>query len=323
MDGAVASLPHASPQSTCEFRFYEELGDFLAPERRKRSFLHAFDGTPSVKDRIESLGVPHTEVDLILVDGEPVPFSHRLNGGERVAVYPMFERFELGQANRLRPTPLREPRFVLDVHLGRLASYLRLLGFDTLYRNDYEDDELLRISRDQHRILLSRDTGLLKRSAVTHGAFLHETDPRRQLREVLDRFQLDTRIAPFTRCARCNGSVEAIGTMPDEHDPDRTPPEERDPSPGGRERRDPDTGEPERRDPGRAPPERDPGTPPAIRDPARPKPEKHGRLSGVPSGVLAEHAGALSRCADCGQVYWPGSHLVRLQQRLAEVGVSI
>jgi len=317
---AVANVLHASPQSTCEFRFYEELGDFLAPERRRRSFVHTFDGTPSVKDRIESLGVPHTEVDLILVDGEPVPFSHRLTGGERVAVYPMFECFELGKANHLRPTPLREPRFVLDVHLGRLASYLRLLGFDTLYRNDYEDDELLRISRAQHRILLSRDTGLLKRAAVTHGAFLHATDPRRQLREVLDRFQLDARIAPFTRCARCNGAVEAIGAMPREHDPDRDPPEERDPSPGERERRDPGSGEPERRDPGHAPAERDPGTPPHIRDPAPPRPEKRSHAPNlVPSGVLADR---LSRCSDCGQLYWPGSHLGRLRQRLAEVGVS-
>jgi len=320
----VASQLHASPQSTCEFRFYEELGDFLAPARRKCSFLHAFDGTPSVKDRIESLGVPHTEVDLILVDGQPVPFSHRLLGGERVAVYPMFERFELGPANRLRPAPLREPRFVLDVHLGRLASYLRLLGFDTLYRNDYVDDELERISRAEHRILLSRDTGLLKRSTVTHGAFLHATDPRRQLREVLDRFQLDARIRPFTRCARCNGSVEAISAMPEEHHPDREPPKERDPTPEEPERRDPDRGEPERRDPGHAPPSRDPGTPPEIRDPGRQKPEKHGRMSNaVPSNVLAGHAGALSRCNDCGQIYWPGSHLMRLRQRLGEVGVSI
>jgi len=320
----VASLLHRSPQSTCEFRFYEELGDFLAPERRKRSFLHAFDGTPSVKDRIESLGVPHTEVDLILVDGEPVPFSHRLCGGERVAVYPMFERFELGEANHLRPTPLREPRFVLDVHLGRLASYLRLLGFDTLYRNDYDDDELQAISRDEHRILLTRDTGLLKRSAITHGAFLHQTDPRRQLREVLDRFQLDARIAPFSRCARCNGTVESLAAMPDEHDPDREPPKERDPSPGEPGRRDPDPGEPARRDPGHAPPERDPATPPEIRDPSRRKPEKHGSaMSAVPSNVLAGHADALSRCRDCGQIYWPGSHLGRLRQRLAEVGVAI
>jgi len=317
----VASQLHASPQSTCEFRFYEELGDFLAPARRKRSFLHAFDGTPSVKDRIESLGVPHTEVDLILVDGQPVPFSHRLLGGERVAVYPMFERFELGPANRLRPAPLREPRFVLDVHLGRLASYLRLLGFDTLYRNDYEDDELERISRAEHRILLSRDTGLLKRSTVTHGAFLHATDPRRQLREVLDRFQLDARIRPFTRCARCNGSVDAISAMPEEHHPDREPPKERDPTPEEPERRDPDRGEPERRDPGHAPPARDPGASPQIRDPARQKPEKQARVSNiVPSNVLT---GTLSRCNDCGQIYWPGSHLARLRLRLAEVGVSI
>src|ERR1700741_1063698 len=198
----------------CEFRFYEELGDFLPPERRKRSFIHWFHGTPAVKDRIEALGVPHTEVDLILVDGLPVGFMHKLLGGERVAVYPMFECFELGTFPRLRPQPLRELRFVLDVHLGRLAAYLRLLGFDCLYRNDYGDEELLSISRDQRRILLSRDTGLLKRAALTHGAFLHATDPRRQLREVCDRFQLDARIAPFARCARSNGVVEPMRDGP-------------------------------------------------------------------------------------------------------------
>ncbi len=310
----MASLLRQCTQPSCEFRFYEELGDFLPPERRKCSFVHAFDGTPSVKDRIESLGVPHTEVDLILVDDEPVPFSRRLTGGERVAVYPMFERFELGEANRLRPTPLREPRFVLDVHLGRLASYLRLLGFDTLYRNDYDDEELLAISRAQRRILLSRDIGLLKRSALTHGAFLHATDPRRQLREVCDRFQLDARIAPFSRCARCNGKVGPLGAAPDEHDPDRD-------QPG---KRDPDAGEPERRDPERAPAERDPGKPPDVRDPEPQKPEKLGRtLRAIPANVLDEHADALSQCGDCGQLYWPGSHLIRLRQRLAEVGVPI
>lgn len=250
----------ARAQRHCEFRFYEELGDFLPPERRKRSFIHAFDGTPAVKDRIEALGVPHTEVDLILVDGMPVGFSHKLRGGERVAVYPMFECFELGALPRLRPRPLREPRFVLDVHLGRLASYLRLLGFDCLYRNDYDDEELLALSRTQHRILLSRDTGLLKRAALTHGAFLHATDPRRQLREVCDRFQLDARIAPFTRCARCNGMVEALGRE---------------------------------------------------------------ATVKLPATVVAANGGKFSRCSACGQLYWPGSHLTRLRQRLAEVGVSI
>jgi hypothetical protein len=197
-------------QRQCEFRFYEELNDFLAPPLRRRSFVHVFDDTPAVKDRIESLGVPHTEVDLILVDGEPVPFTRRLHGGERIAVYPVFECFDVSGLAALRPHPLREPRFVLDVHLGRLASYLRLLGFDTLYRNDYEDDELIAISHREHRTVLTRDTALLKRAEVTHGAFVHATEPRRQLREVLGRFQLESRIAPFTRCARCNAQVERI-----------------------------------------------------------------------------------------------------------------
>jgi uncharacterized protein with PIN domain len=203
---------------------------------------------------------------------------------------------------------------VLDVHLGRLASYLRLLGFDTLYRNDCDDAELMTISQTQRRILLSRDIGLLKRSAITHGAFLHATDPRRQLREVCDRFQLDARISPFSRCARCNGKVELLGAAPGRHDPDRERPGKRDPEPG----------EPERRDPGRAVPERDPGQPPDVRDPRRPEPERHGAaLRAIPPNVLNDHADALSRCRDCGQLYWPGSHLTRLRQRLAEVGVRI
>lgn len=209
------------PRHHCEFRFYEELNDFLAPALRRRTFPHAFDGTPSVKDRIESLGVPHTEVDLILVDGVSVGFGHRVRGGERVAVYPVFERFDLTGVTRLRPLPLREPRFVADVHLGRLAGYLRLLGFDCRYRNDFGDDELLEISRAERRTVLTRDVGLLEHACLTHGAFVHQTDPRRQLREVLDRFDLWSRISPLTRCARCNSPLErvpraaALGRVPD------------------------------------------------------------------------------------------------------------
>src|SRR6185295_16190838 len=107
--------------SRAEFRFYEELNDFLAPALRKRSFGYTFNGTPSVKDAIEAIGVPHTEVDLVLVDGESVDFTRRLTGGERVAVYPVFERLDIATATRLRARPLRQTRFILDVHLGRLA----------------------------------------------------------------------------------------------------------------------------------------------------------------------------------------------------------
>ncbi|MFF0817950.1 Mut7-C RNAse domain-containing protein [Rhodococcus sp. NPDC003318] len=194
----------------CEFRFYEELNDFLAPGRRKRTFRHDFDGTPSVKDRIEALGVPHTEVDLILVDGDPVGFDRLLRGGERVAVYPVFERFDLTGVTRVRPRPLRDPRFVADVHLGRLAGYLRLLGFDCRYRNDADDDHLVVVSQSEARILLTRDVGLLRRAAVTRGAFVHATDPRLQVREVLDRFDLHGRIRSLARCARCNGVLDPV-----------------------------------------------------------------------------------------------------------------
>ncbi len=193
----------------CEFRFYEELNDFLPPARRKRSFTHTFAGTPSVKDQIQALGVPHTEIDLILVDGVSVGFDHRLRGGERIAVYPMFERFDIGGVTRLRVEPLREPRFVLDVHLGKLARYLRILGFDTRYRNDFADAEIVRIAAAERRIVLTRDLGILKHNAVSHGAFLRATDPRRQLEEVLERFDLWRRVRLFGRCSHCNGVLAA------------------------------------------------------------------------------------------------------------------
>lgn len=192
------------------FRFYAELNDFLAPERRHRSFEHAFDGTPAVKDRIESLGVPHTEVDLVLVDGESVDFAHRLRGGEQVSVYPVFEAFDVGDLTRLRPAPLREPRFILDVHLGRLAGDLRVLGFDTLYGNDFSDAHIIETALADHRIILTRDTGILKDGRVTHGRYVHHTDPVAQLREVIDRFQLERAIRPFSRCMKCNGPIESI-----------------------------------------------------------------------------------------------------------------
>src|SRR5262249_31383318 len=151
------------------FRFYAELNDFLPPGRRGVTFTYSFEGSPSIKDLIEALGVPHTEVDLILVNGESVDFAYRVREGDRISVYPVFESLDITPLLRVRPRPLRETRFVLDTHLGRLAAYLRLLGFDTLYRNDAGDDELARISSGEGRILLTRDRGLLKRSQVTHG----------------------------------------------------------------------------------------------------------------------------------------------------------
>ncbi len=209
---------------TAQFRFYAELNDFLPPECRWVSVVHRFEGQPSIKDSIEALGVPHTEVDLIIVNGVSVDFFHRLQDGDQISVYPVFESIDIAPLLQVRPEPLREVRFVLDTHLGRLAGYLRMMGFDTLYRNDFVDEELARISSHQSRILLTKDRGLLKRSEVTHGYYVRETHPRGQLVEVLRRFDLAGSVAPFERCMRCNGS---LSTVRKEDVIDRLPPKTR------------------------------------------------------------------------------------------------
>jgi len=164
-----------------------------------------------VKDAIESLGVPHTEIDLILVDGVSVGFDRRLRGGERVAVYPEFERFDITPIHRLRPAPLREPRFVADIHLGTLARYLRLLGFDTRYGNELVDDaELAELTSREKRVLLTRDVGLLKRKVVERGQWLRSRDPEQQVEEVVAALHLQRAITPFTRCMACNGVLAAV-----------------------------------------------------------------------------------------------------------------
>ena len=193
-----------------EFRFYEEPNDYLSASRRKRSFTHTFAGAPAIKDIIEALGAPHTEIDLIIVDGRSVRFSHRLRGGERVAVYPMFERFDIRPLHKLRPRPLRRTRFVADVHLGRLARYLRLLGFDTLYSRKLDDRSLVAISVRERRILLTRDVGLLKHRMLTRGYWVRTTDSDRQVEQIVHAFSLKKDLRPFTRCMSCNALLRLV-----------------------------------------------------------------------------------------------------------------
>jgi uncharacterized protein with PIN domain len=198
-------------------RFYAELNDFLLDNRKHKRFEIALNRRTSVKDLIESLGVPHTEVEIILANGRSVDFSYIVKTRDDLSVYPMFESVDVTPLLKLRQTPLRETRFVLDCHLGRLARYLRQFGFDTLYRNDYTDDELAETAAREHRILLTRDRTLLKRSIITHGYFIRECDPRKQLDEVIRRFDLKSQITPFGRCTRCNGLVERVDKATIEH----------------------------------------------------------------------------------------------------------
>lgn len=197
---------------TVELRFYEELNDFLPAARRKCAFTVEVDRARSVKDAIESAGVPHTEVDLVIVDGASVGFGHLLRGGERVAVYPMFESLDVTPLVRLRPRALRDPRFVADTHLGKLARHLRMAGFDTLYGNGWDDDRIVAISLAERRTILTRDLGMLRRREVERGCFVRAVESEAQLAEVVAALQLEGLLAPFTRCRECNAPLEDVAS---------------------------------------------------------------------------------------------------------------
>jgi uncharacterized protein with PIN domain len=193
------------------FRFYAELNDFVAPEKRQRTVVYPFQGPVSVKHMIEAAGIPHTEVELVLASGESVGFDYLVQDGDRISVYPAFATIDVFPITQLRP-PVPTPHgFILDNHLGQLARYLRLLGFDALYFNDEADDpELAKIAHDEGRILLTRDRGLLKRGLVTFGYCLRTKDSKEQLTAVLHRYQLHDQINPWSRCLRCNGMLQPV-----------------------------------------------------------------------------------------------------------------
>lgn len=159
---------------------------------------------------IEALGVPHTEVELVLVNGESAGFDRLLADGDRVAVYPRFEAFDVTPLLRLRREPLRVTRFVADAHLGGLAHLLRMTGFDTLYDNRFDDGEIERLAQTQGRIVLTRDRELLKRRSIDHGCYVRALHTEPQLREVFERLDLARSARPFTRCLSCNAPLRPV-----------------------------------------------------------------------------------------------------------------
>lgn len=192
------------------FRFYEELNDFLPHNKRKKRFQHFFIDRTSIKDMIESLGVPHTEIDLILVNGTSVNFSYLVNDGDDISVYPIFESLDISNIQHLRAKPLRKPKFILDVHLGSLAKYMRMVGLDTLYRNNYCDEEIVKISLADRRTIITRDKGILKRADVTHSYWIRSTKTTEQFIEVIKRFDLHNYLKEFSRCLICNTVLKKI-----------------------------------------------------------------------------------------------------------------
>lgn len=189
------------------FHFYGSLNYFLPRQQRRKPVVRSFNWRGSVKDMVESLNVPHPEIDLLVVNGASVDFDAIVQNDDDIHVYPMGHTCRVAPRVTLRPPLRSKPRFVLDTHLGRLAAYLRMAGFDTLYRNDYLDEELAQIAFDEGRVLLTRDVGLLKRSLVTHGYFVRETNPQQRLIEIMRRYDLARYTSPFARCTRCNGEL--------------------------------------------------------------------------------------------------------------------
>jgi len=188
-------------------RFYEELNDFLRPDIRKNDLDFSFYVPPTVKDVIESFGVPHVEVDLILINGESAGFETRVRNGDRISVYPTFERLDISAIAQLRAMPLRRPAFVADVHLRKLARWMRQLGLDVAHDPSASDRELIRKSLDENRILLTRDRALLRHGILTHGYWVRAIHPREQVVEILRRLNLGDQVHPFTRCTICNSRL--------------------------------------------------------------------------------------------------------------------
>jgi len=202
-------------------RCYAELNDFLPRRHRQRDLIARFVPPVPVRHLIANAGVPPAAVELVLLNGVSVGFDARVEDGDRISIYPVFESFDVSGLLRVRGTPLRQVHFVADAHLGRLARYLRMLGFDTLFDNDFGDNELARLSREEGRILLTRDRGLLMRRGITHACYLPQLPPREQLVWVVERLQLTGLLRPFSRCTACNGDLvtaavgDVVGSVPD------------------------------------------------------------------------------------------------------------
>lgn len=178
---------------------FGNLVDFLPIRDRKQWVSVSFQGCQTLKHLIESVGVPHPEIGAVEVDDHPAGLDDFGLAGSRVRVFP-FQPAD----RRLRPEDLA---FILDGHLGKLASYLRILGFDTRYHPDSSDEVLAATSAGEQRILLTRDRGLLKRRAVVFGYCIRHDDVRRQLQEVVARYNLQKEIILLSRCPRCNGRL--------------------------------------------------------------------------------------------------------------------
>jgi uncharacterized protein with PIN domain len=190
--------------------FLDELKDLLPEGDWTQELTIPSKGDQSIKHIIESLGIPHTEVGLLIVNEQSAEFDYLLQSGDVVNVYPAGPQLDRLSGLFIDGKLTLEPRFILDNHLGKLAAYLRMFGFDAAYRNDFQDDELAKVAVNSNRILLTRDRQLLMRKIIRYGYLIRSLDPEYQMLEIFHRFDLTDQTAPFHRCLRCNSPLKSI-----------------------------------------------------------------------------------------------------------------
>jgi uncharacterized protein len=188
-------------------RFHGDLNVFLRSKSGDAVIERRLAEKTSIKDVIESCGVPHSEVDVILVDEQTVGFDHTVANDAKVGVFPVDNPGTDRTEKRLQSVGVN--RFVADGHLGALTRNLRLLGFDVAYEQNADDRQLLEVMTRENRALLTRDRRLLMHGIVQHGYCPRSQNADEQTIEVIRRFNLSELIVPFTRCLRCNAPLEA------------------------------------------------------------------------------------------------------------------
>jgi uncharacterized protein with PIN domain len=247
--------------ATVTFIFYDYLQQLLKKKLRAVSTLvHHFDRRASIKDVIESLGIPHPVIGSLTVNGSEAGFDQILFDTDTVEATPLTAPVNPFIPTILRPVPLEKITFIVDVNAGKLALFLRMLGFDTIYGNEIRDSRLAEIASSQNRILLSRDTTLLKRKIIMHGYLLRSHIPREQLIEVVRLYDLSSKLEPLRRCIPCNGLLVPVS----------------------KER---------------------------VLDKLEPLTRKHYHSFHI--------------CESCGKIYWPGSHLKKINGFIDDILVAV
>ncbi len=190
--------------------FNRELNQFLSREKRHQIYQVISHDARTIKDLIEAEGIPHTEVDIIKVNGDVVDFHYQIKSGDQIEIFQLITPKNLDMIVRLGRPPLPHLRFVADVNLGKLTKHLRMLGIDCSFAPHWNDLDLAHVSVAEERILLTRDRGLLKRKIIHHGIYIHSSEPAHQIEELVKRINITEFIKPFTRCLACNGLLMAV-----------------------------------------------------------------------------------------------------------------